>query len=93
MPTRAPRPPRDLAGISSGLAPLSEAPTTWTVPLPLPGQRISSREWLMREYRGRMADAALRGNYVAADVWSLAAQVADLVLSADPGSVDFDPTR
>lgn len=86
------RPPRDLAGVASGLAPLSVTPSQWTVPLPLPGQRITPREWLVREYRGRMADAALRGNHVAADAWRVAALIADLVLTAEPGSVDFDPT-
>lgn len=86
------RPPRDLSATASGLAPLSVTPSQWTVPLPLPGQRITHREWLVREYRGRMADAALRGNYVAADAWRVAALIADLVLAAEPGSVDIDPT-
>lgn len=86
------RPPRDLSAAASGLAPLCVTPSQWTVPLPLPGQRITHREWLVREYRGRMADAALRGNYVAADAWRVAALIADLVLAAEPGSVDIDPT-
>lgn len=83
-------PPRDLAG----LAPLSVPPVQWTVPLPLPGQRISTREWLMREFMERAFDATRRGSHAVAGAWRDAAKVADAVLSAaDAAGVDIDLTR
>ena len=85
--------PRDLSGVASGLAPLSEPPQGWTVPLPLPGQRITGRGWLKHEYMGRAIDATRRGSPAIADGWRQAAKVADVVLGWEPGDVDIDPTR
>lgn len=83
---------RDLTDVASGLAPLHVAPDRWTVPWPLPGQRIDAREWLVREFKAREDYWRRRINPRAADAWKEAAEIVDLVLSIAPNEVDFDVT-
>lgn len=83
------RPPRDLAGLASGLAPLSDPEKrAWL----LPGQRMSPADRLIAEFRSLQAECEAAHRWITASHWQHAGDLAEAILRRDDGGVDFDVT-